>query len=67
MDPFHVSFSQHAPRDILVKTAHSPVSVRTVPRVIRSLGAAGVPPGSAETCVRMVSYPLCPRQHLFVF
>ena len=39
----------------MVKTAPSTVSVKTVPAVIRSPGAAAVHQESVETCVRMVS------------
>lgn len=53
---------------ILVKTAPSPLSVKTVPAVIQSPGAVAVRLGSAGTCARMVSLsPFCPRQkYLFL-
>lgn len=54
---FYFSISQHAPRDILVTTAPSPVSVKMALHVIPSLGAAAVRLGSVETCARMVSCP----------
>lgn len=54
-NPFSFLIPQHAQRDILGKTAPSPVSVKMVPAVIRSQGAVAVHPGSAGTCAKTVS------------
>lgn len=53
----YFSIPQLAPRDTLVKTAPSPVSVKTVQAVTPPLGAAAAPQESVETYARMVSWP----------